>query len=75
MITEYGNSVFLEKQAKLKARFMGPALGLAMAAYFGMRDSLPASVAWVDPRNNDYYLKPGILFDTLKRNPYNVRNA
>lgn len=47
-----------------------PLLGTLLAIASGVRNSPSANISWVNPRNNEYYLKPGFPTSKLDRNPY-----
>lgn len=48
---------------------VGAPIAGTLAAYIAQTRNTPAAnVAWVDPRNSEYYMKPSMLFHKLKRN-------
>lgn len=70
MITKIGKRLTMNKQFSLKGNkklFLLPAVA---AAALHLPENYDASIHYVDPMDNTYYREPGIIYDSLKRNPY-----
>lgn len=73
MITKIGRRLGLGLNFPLKVNKKKLALPFAAAtvgAAHNLNNNFDASMHYVDPMDNTYYREPGIIYDTLKRNPY-----
>ena len=68
MITKTGNAVLQAAKPRFGKKWM--LLPAAAVAAHHFTNNLDASLHYADPKDNTYYREPGIIYDTLKRNPY-----
>ena len=70
MITKIGRRLTMGKKpvATGKKLMLLPIVAAASALRFP--ENYDASMHYVDPMDNTYYREPGIIYDSLKRNPY-----